>query len=67
MRRLWLTVRGVERETKAYKEIPVLTNIPTKEAMEIAIQANYDQVKDDVRYIVLKEKTRLAMEESGEN
>lgn len=58
--------KAVERETKAYKEIPVLTNIPTKEAMEIAIQANYDQVKDDVRFIVLKEKARLAMEENGE-
>ena len=57
---------AVERETKAYKEIPILTNIPTKEAMQIAIQANYDQVKDDVRFIVLKEKARLAMEENGE-
>ena len=56
---------AVERETKAYKEIPILTNIPTKEAMQIAIQANYDQVKDDVRFIVLKEKARLAMEENG--
>ena len=34
--------------------------------MQIAIQANYDQVKDDVRFIVLKEKARLAMEENGE-
>ncbi len=58
--------KAVERETKAYKEIPVLTNIPTKEAMDIAIHANYDQVKDDVRFIVLKEKARLAMEENGE-
>ena len=58
--------KAVERETKAYKEIPILTNIPTKEAMQIAIQANYDQVKDDVRFIVLKEKARLAMEENGE-
>ena len=55
-----------DREEKAYKPIPVLTDIPTKEAMEIAIQDNYDRVKQDVRLIVLKEKARLAQEETGQ-
>ena len=57
--------KKVEAETKAYKEIPVLTNIPTKEAMQIAIQDNYDQVKNDVCLIVAMEKARLAMEENS--
>lgn len=58
--------KAVAQEEKAYKPIPVLTDIPTKEAMEIAIQDNYDRVKQDVRLIVLKEKARLAQEESGQ-
>lgn len=56
--------KAVAHEEKTYKPIPVLTDIPTKEAMEIAIQDNYDRVKQDVRLIVLKEKARLAQEES---
>lgn len=58
--------KAVAREEKAYKPIPTLTDIPTQEAMEIAIQNNYDQVKQDVRIIVLKEKARLAREEAGQ-
>ena len=58
--------KSVAQEEKSYKPIPVLTDIPTKEAMEIAIQDNYDQVKQDVRDIVMKEKIRLAMAESGQ-
>ena len=49
-----------------YKPIPILTDIPTKEAMEIAIQDNYDQVKQDVREIVLREKVRLAQEANSD-
>ena len=45
---------------------PILTDIPTKEAMEIAIQDNYDQVKQDVREIVLREKVRLAQEANSD-
>lgn len=56
--------KAVAQEEKAYKPIPVLTDIPTKEAMEIAIQDNYDRVKQDVRDIVMKEKARLAQEET---
>ncbi|WP_290386424.1 conjugal transfer protein MobC, partial [Bacteroides acidifaciens] len=58
--------KAVAREEKAYKPIPILTDIPTKEAMEIAIQDNYDQVKQDVRGIVLKEKVRLAREANSD-
>lgn len=58
--------KAVAQEEKAYKPIPVLTDIPTKEAMEIAIQDNYDRVKQDVRLIVLKEKARLAQEDTGQ-
>ena len=56
--------KAVAQEEKAYKPIPVLTDIPTKDAMEIAIQDNYDRVKQDVRDIVMKEKARLAQEEA---
>ena len=58
--------KAVAKEEKAYKRIPVLTDIPTKEAMDIAIQDNYDQVKQDVREIVLKEKVRLAQEANSD-
>ena len=58
--------KAVAREEKAYKPIPILTDIPTKEAMEIAIQDNYDQVKQDVREIVLREKVRLAQEANSD-
>lgn len=34
--------------------------------MEIAIQDNYDQVKQDVREIVLREKVRLAQEANSD-
>ena len=61
-----IDAKAVAQEEKAYKPIPVLTDIPTKEAMEIAIQDNYDRVKQDVRLIVLKEKARLAQEETGQ-
>ncbi|WP_289759143.1 conjugal transfer protein MobC [uncultured Duncaniella sp.] len=58
--------KAVAREEKAYKPIPILTDIPTKEAMDIAIQDNYNQVKQDVRGIVLKEKVRLAREANSD-
>lgn len=58
--------KAVAQEEKAYQPIPILTDIPTKEAMEIAIQDNYDRVKQDVREIVLKEKVRLAQEANSE-
>ena len=58
--------KAVAKEEKAYKPIPILTDIPTKEAMEIAIQDNYDQVKQDVREIVLSEKLRLAQEANSD-
>ena len=57
--------KAVAQEEKEYKPIPVLTDIPSKEAMDIAIQDNYDQVKQDVREIVMKEKIRLAQEANG--
>ena len=56
MPRLWWTQKSGSEGRKAYKPIPILTDIPTKEAMEIAIQDNYDQVKQDVREIVLRER-----------
>ncbi len=52
--------KGVAREEKEYEPIPVLTNIPDKESMDIAIQENYDRIKEEVRSIVMKEKQRLA-------
>ena len=58
--------KAVAREEKAYTPIPILTDIPTKEAMDIAIQDNYDQVKQDVREIVLREKVRLAREANSD-
>lgn len=58
--------KAVAREEKAYTPIPILTDIPTKEAMDIAIQDNYNQVKQDVREIVLKEKVRLAREANSD-
>ena len=58
--------KAVAREEKAYKPIPILTDIPTKEAMDIAIQDNYNQVKQDVREIVLREKVRLAREANSD-
>ena len=58
--------KAVAREEKAYTPIPILTDIPTKEAMDIAIQDNYNQVKQDVREIVLREKVRLAREANSD-
>ncbi|WP_290088776.1 conjugal transfer protein MobC [uncultured Duncaniella sp.] len=58
--------KAVAREEKAYTPIPILTDIPTKEAMDIAIQDNYNQVKQDVREIVLREKVRLAQEANSD-
>lgn len=58
--------KAVAREEKAYTPIPILTDIPTKKAMYIAIQDNYNQVKQDVREIVLKEKVRLAQEANSD-
>ncbi len=58
--------KAVAREEKAYTPIPIMTDIPTKEAMDIAIQDNYNQVKQDVREIVLREKVRLAQEANSD-
>ncbi|MCM1141629.1 MAG: YWFCY domain-containing protein, partial [Muribaculum sp.] len=59
--------KAVEQEEKMYEEIPILTNVPNKEAMQMAIQDNYYQVKEDVRLIVLMEKARLASEENSQD
>ncbi len=58
--------KAVEAEEKAYEQIPIMTDVPTKEQMDIAIQRNYDKVKEDVRTIVMKEKIRLMQEEADQ-
>ena len=58
--------KAVEAEEKAYEQIPIMTDVPTKEQMDIAIQKNYDKVKEDVRTIVMKEKIRLMQEEADQ-
>ena len=53
----------VAAETKAYKEIPMLTDFkddsPEKKKMKAVIQANYNQVKQDVISIVDMEIQRI--------
>lgn len=55
--------KQVEAETKAYKEIPMLTDFnddtPEKKKMKAVIQANYSQVKDEVKDIVDREMQRI--------
>lgn len=55
--------KQVEAETKAYKEIPMLTDFkddtPDKKKMKAVIQANYNQVKQDVIRIVDMEIQRI--------
>lgn len=58
---------AVAAEEKAYEPIPILTDVPTKELMDAAIQRNYDQVKEDVCTIVMMEKVRLARENEAQN
>lgn len=53
----------VATETAAYKEIPMLTDFkddtPEKTKMKAVIQANYSQVKDEVKNIVDREMQRI--------
>ena len=55
--------KQVEAETKAYKEIPMLSDFkddtPDKKKMKAVIQANYNQVKQDVIRIVDMEIQRI--------
>ena len=55
---------AVNAEMAAYKPIPILSKIKDKATMDAAIQKNYEQVKQDVREIVLREKARLLLNES---
>lgn len=52
----------VNAEMADYEPIPILSKIKDKETMDAAIQKNYDQVKQDVRDIVMREKARLFFE-----
>lgn len=55
--------KNVEAETAAYEPIPILTDFkddtPKKERMKATIQANYNQVKKDVKDIVDRELERI--------
>lgn len=51
--------KAVAAETAAYEPIPVLTPFPDEDMMKAAIQANYDNIKEDVREIVRSEKARI--------
>lgn len=55
--------KKVEAETAAYEPIPILTDFkddtPKKERMKATIQANYNQVKKDVKDIVDRELERI--------
>ena len=55
---------AVNAEMAAYEPIPILSKIKDKATMDAAIQKNYEQVKQDVREIVLREKARLLLNES---
>ena len=55
---------AVNAEMAAYEPIPILSKIKDKATMDAAIQKNYEQVKQDVREIVLREKARLLINES---
>ena len=57
---------AVNAEMAAYEPIPILSKIKDKATMDAAIQKNYEQVKQDVREIVLREKARLLLNE-GQN
>lgn len=54
---------AVNAEMAAYEPIPILSKIKDKATMDAAIQKNYEQVKQDVREIVLREKARLLLNE----
>lgn len=52
----------VTAETKAYKKIPVITNFLNEKGVDMMgndIQANYQQIKDDVKLIVEEELERI--------
>ncbi len=52
----------VAAETKAYKKIPVITNFVDDNGvdhMQEMVQANYNQIKEDVRQIVADELERI--------
>jgi hypothetical protein len=53
---------AVARETKAYKKIPVIaefTNDAGNDVMQQVIEHNYNQIKADVKQIVVDELTRI--------
>jgi hypothetical protein len=54
---------AVARETKAYKKIPVIAEFTDNEGndvMQQVIEHNYNQIKADVKQIVVAELNRIA-------
>ena len=55
--------KKVEREEKAYKKIPVITDFTDGDGtdrMKETVQANYRRIKEEVKQIVQEEMERIA-------